>query len=462
MDATKDRTDRIILEELLRPILETGPRFYLLLGVCALMMGVALFAWGYQIYYGLVVTGYNRPLMWALYETNFVFWVGISHAGTLISAILRVTQAGWRRPITRSAEAITVFALMIGPMFILIHLGRVWLFYYVIPYPSERGLWPNFRSPLLWDFTCINTYLLGSITYLYLPMIPDLALIRDKLKAKGDEYRARSPRLYALRTRFYTRLALGWRGTETQWHRLEKAISVMAIIIMPIAVSVHTVVSWVFAMTLNPMWHSTIFGPYFVVGAIFSGIAAVIVAMWFIRKGFHLERYMRPVHFNNLGLLLVTLCLLWSYFTFAEYMTTWYGNVPDEMAVFWYKVRGPMAPYFWGMVALCFLIPLPILAFRKTRTITGTFIASLSVILGMWLERYCIVIGTMTHPRLSFNWGHYRPTWVELSLTIGAFAYFVFLYLIFSKLFPIISIWELREGQREEQKATAAVAATVS
>ncbi len=429
-----------ITEDLLRPIVETGPGFWVTLCLLGACMAWAMYCWAYMIYKGLGVTGLNRPVFWGVFITNFVFWVGISHAGTLISAILRVTQAGWRRPITRAAEAITVFALMIGPMFVLIHLGRVWLFYWVIPFPNLRALWPNFNSPLLWDFSCINTYLLGSITYLYLPMIPDLAVVRD---AAGD-------RLWWPRRMLYRLLSMGWQGTPRQWALLERAISIMAVIIMPLAVSVHTVVSWVFAMTLNPMWHSTIFGPYFVVGAIFSGIAAVLLALYVIRRTLRLEKYLLPVHFNNLGLLLLTFVLLWTYFTFAEYMTTWYGHVADEMPVFWGKIDGPMAPYFWTMIACCLILPLPILIFKRTPL--GTAVASFFVIIGMWLERYCIVVGTLTRPRFTFSWHSYTPTWVELSIMGGAFAYFLFLYMVFAKFFPIISIWELKEGLRLERE----------
>ena len=427
---------RQINADLLRPLLDTTPRFWITVGLLSLVMAWALVAFSYQVTTGMGVAGINQRVMWGVYIVNFVFWIGISHAGTLISAILRVTNAGWRHPITRAAEAITVFALMIGPMFILIHLGRVWLFYWVIPYPSLRDLWPNFRSPLLWDFSCINAYLLGSLTYLYLPMIPDLALARDSLPSGG------------WRQRLYRLLSLGWVGSTRQWALLEKTIAVMAIIIMPLAISVHTVVSWVFGMTVNPMWHSTIFGPYFVVGAIFSGIAAVIVALYVIRRSLKLERYLEDVHFNNLGLLLLAFCLLWSYFTFAEYLTVYYGHGEHEMPVFLYKISGGMAPYFWTMVACCLLIPLPILAFRRTRTPLGTTVASLFVVVGMWLERFTIVAGTLSHPRLSFMWHEYRPSWVELSIMAGSFAYFILLYVVFSKLFPIVAIWEYKEGRR--------------
>jgi molybdopterin-containing oxidoreductase family membrane subunit len=417
-------------------VLTTSWRFYVVVAVSGLVLAWAMFAWGWQIHWGLGVTGMRRPVFWAFNITNFVFWIGISHAGTLISAILRVMGAEWRRPVTRCAEAITVFALLIGSMFPIIHLGRAWLFYWLLPYPNERLLWPNYRSPLMWDFFAINTYLMGSVIYLYLPLIPDLALVRDK--AEG------------WRRKLYAVLSLGWRGTEMQWQRLDKVISVMAIIIIPVAVSVHTIVSWDFAMTLNPMWNSTIFGPYFVAGAIFSGIAALILAMAVLRRVFHLEAYIQHAHFNNLALLLLTMSLFWFYFTFAEYLTVWYANEPAEMAVFWSKVWGSYSPFFYTMVCCCFVIPVPILAFKKLRTIPLVAFASALICVGMWLERFLIVVPTLAHPRLTFNWGSYRPTWIELSLTAGTFAYFTLLYALFTKFFPIVAVWEFKEGRRHE------------
>jgi molybdopterin-containing oxidoreductase family membrane subunit len=381
--------------------------------------------------------------MWGFYITNFVFWIGISHAGTLISAILRLVNATWRRPITRCAEAITVFALLIGSLFPIIHLGRPWLFYWLVPYPNDRMIWPNFRSPLMWDFMAINSYLLGSLTYLYLPMVPDLAVVRD--------------RSTGLRRKIYSLLSLGWHGNATQWNRLERAISGMAIIIVPVAVSVHTIVSWDFSMTLNPMWKSTIFGPYFVVGAIFSGIAALILAMAVLRKILRLETYLRPLHFDNLGKLLLTMSCLWFYFTFAEYITVWYNNEPHEMVVFWSKVQGPYAPLFWTMVICCFIVPMIFLGIGRLRTVTGTAIASFTVVIGMWLERFLIIVPTLAHPRLSFSQGGYTPTWVEITITVGTFAYFGLLYLLFTKFFPIISIWEIKEGYRAHSPAPARV-----
>lgn len=435
------KTPKQINDELLRPLFKTSRRFYLLVAVLGAFVVAALSAWGYQLWNGIGVAGIRWPVFWAFYITNFVFWIGISHAGTLISAILRLANATWRRPVTRCAEVITVFALMIGAMFPVIHLGRPWLAFWLIPYPSERGIWPNFRSPLLWDFFAINTYFLGSTIFLLLPTIPDFAVVRDR--ARG------------WRKKIYSLLALGWRGTPRQWHRLETAMHIMAIAIIPVAVSVHSVVSFDFAMTPVPMWHSTIFAPYFVAGAIFSGIAALIVAMAILRKVLHLEEYLQPLHFSNLGKLLLMMSLLWLYFVFSERLTTWYGNESSEMAVFWHTQRGTFAPLFWAMVACNFVIPFPLLAIQRLRTIAGTVVASLSVVVGMWMERFLIIVPSLARKYLPYSWGTYRPTWVEITITVGTFAAMALLYTLFAKFVPMISVWELKAG-RHPMAAVAA------
>ena len=426
-------TDRQIADDLLGPLLRTSWRFYLLVACLGGVVLVGLMAWAAQVYHGFGLTGMASPIYWAFYITNFVFWIGISHAGTLISAILRLVDAGWRQPITRCAEVITVFALMIGALFPIIHLGRPWLFFWLIPLPNGRMLWPNFRSPLLWDFFAIMTYLTGSLLFLFLPMIPDFALVRD--------------RSTGMRHRVYGVLALGWRGTAKQWNRLESAMRIMTIAIIPVAVSVHTIVSFDFSMAIVPMWHSTIFGPYFVAGAIFSGIAALIIAMAALRKFLHLEAYLHAVHFDNLGKLLLMMCLIWSYFLFAERITVWYGNEPSEMAVFYATQRGSFAPLYWTMIACNFVVPFTILAIRKLRTIRGTVVASFAVCIGMWLERFLIIVPSLGHKYLPYAWGVYRPQPVEILITCSTFAAIALLYVLFTKFVPIISIWELKAGQ---------------
>jgi Ni/Fe-hydrogenase subunit HybB-like protein len=421
---------KLNLEEdaiLFEPIRRTGKPFYYTLSILIAVILWAVMAYLYQYRNGLGVTGLARPIFWGVYITNFVFFIGISHAGTLISAILRLAKAEWRRSITRSAEVITVLVLFFGVGNILMDLGRPDRMFNIIRYAQ-------FRSPLLWDVSSITVYLTASSIYLYLPLIPDIALLRD----------------YAGKWRWFYRIfALGWKGTERQHHRLERGIAFMAILVIPVAVSVHTVVSFVFAMTIQPMWHSAIFGPYFVAGAIFSGIAGLIVAMNIIRKVYHLEDYLRPVHFNNLGILLLVMTLLWFYFTFTEYITVYYGGEPIHMTIFWSKFTGRFAPYFWGMFLFCFVIPLPILALKKTRTPLGTLMASASIIIGMWLERFVIVVPTLTNPRVPNEAVIYFPTWVEWSILAGCVSFFILLYMIFTKVFPIVSIWEVREGREK-------------
>jgi Ni/Fe-hydrogenase subunit HybB-like protein len=420
-----------VQRDLWRPLMGASRRYIFVVLLLAAISLWGLFAWSYQLARGIGVAGIRRPVFWGFYLVDFVFWIGISHAGTLISAILRLTEAGWRRPVTRAAEAITVFALMIGGMFPIIHLGRAWLFFWLFPYPNSRLLWPNFRSPLMWDLTAISTYLIGSSIYLFLPLIPDVAAL------------ARSATGW--RARLYRALSLGWTGSDREWHALERAMKLMAGTILAVAVSVHTVVAWDFSMALAPMWHSTIFGPYFVVGAIFSGIAALVIAMAIIRRSMHLERYLTPHHFKNLGKLLLLMSLLWLYFTVAENLTAWYGNEPREMTVFGARVRGNFAPYFWVMVFCNFIVPLVLLGIRRLRSVRTVTIASITVIIGMWLERYLIIVPTLSLGRLPATWGRYAPTWVEISITIATFTTMALLYLIFAKLFPIVSIWEFKD-----------------
>ena len=432
-------------DDLLRPLLVTSWRFYCLVSALGTVVLSGLTMWVYQMWNGFGVTGIRWPIYWGFYITNFVFWIGISHAGTLISAILRLVNAGWRRPVTRCAEAITAFALIIGALFPIIHLGRPWLFFYLIPYPNQRMLWPNVRSPLVWDFFAITTYLIGSLLFLYLPMIPDFALVRD--------------RSAGLRKRIYGALALRWRGTQREWHRLESAMQIMAIAIIPVAVSVHTIVSFDFSMAPVPMWNSTILGPYFVAGAIFSGIAALIIAMALLRRFLHLQDYLHPVHFQNLGKLLLVMSLLWGYFVFNERLVTWYGNEPAEMGVFRATQNGAYAPLYWTMVICNFVLPMLILSNKRLRTIGGCVVASLGVVVGMWIERFLIIVPSLGHKYLPYSWGTYHPQPVEIAITVSTFAAMALLYALFAKVVPIISIWELRVGHQEAVAFTHEVCA---
>ncbi len=410
---------------LVRPVVESNPRFWIVVGI--LLSGVLLgvVAYVHQVRTGLGVTGMNRPVYWGMYIINFVFFIGISHAGTLISAILRLSQAEWRRAITRSAEVITVMVIVFGVANVIFDLGRPDRLLYIV-------LHGRLQSPLLWDVCSITVYLTCSSIYLYLPLIPDIAILRDQTTKRRWLYRA---------------LALGWQGTKRQHKVLAKAIGILMVLVIPVAVSVHTVVSFVFAMTVQPMWHAAIFGPYFVVGAIYSGIAALIIAMAIIRWAYHLENYLKQIHFDYLGKLLFVMTMLWFYFTFAEYLTTWYGAEPVHMKVWWAKFSGPYAPHFWAMVICCFIIPFAVLSRRQTRNVAGTVFASIFITVGMWLERFIIVVPTISNPRLPFDRGVYSPSWVEWSMLVGCSCFFILLYVLFTRFFPIVSIWEIQEGR---------------
>jgi molybdopterin-containing oxidoreductase family membrane subunit len=415
---------------LLRPIYETGPGYYVTALVLMLVVAWAGFMFFTQVKNGLGVTGMNQPVSWGFYIVNFVFFIGISHAGTLISAILRLSHAEWRRPITRMAEVITAIVLAIGGLHPIIDMGRPDRMMNLI----QSG---RLQSPLLWDITSITAYFTASTVYLYVPMIPDIARLRD-----------RGGKLVWL----YSFLSWGWHGTERQKHVLNRAIQILMVMVIPIAVSVHTVISYIFSMTLQPGWHSTIFGPYFVVGAIFSGIAALLIAMIAFRKLFHLEDYLHEIHFRYLGTLLLVMSLLWFYFTFSEYLTGFFGAEPHEMQVILFKLTGPYAISMWAMIACNFLIPVVVLSFRRLKTIKGILFASIAVVIGMWLERLNIVVPSLANPRLSLPAGMYIPSLVEWSLFAGGLAVFVLGYMAFAKLFPLISIWEIEEGRGEGLK----------
>jgi Ni/Fe-hydrogenase subunit HybB-like protein len=413
-----------IESELLRSVEHTGPWFYVVLAGLLLVAAWGLYAYNTQLVHGLGVTGMNEPVTWGFYIVNFVFFIGISHAGTLISAILRLSKAEWRRPITRMAEVITAVVLAIGGLHPIIDLGRpdrlLHIFY--------NG---RLQSPLLWDVASITAYFAASTVYLYLPMIPDIARLRD---------RGTRPRW------LYETLAWGWEGTQAQKRVLERAINVLMIMVIPIAVSVHTVISYIFAMTLQPGWHSTIFGPYFVVGAIYSGIAALFLVMITFRRVYHLENVLKEVHLQQLSRLLLIMALIWFYFTFSEYLTGYYGGESNELKIILYKAVGRYKWLFWLMVLSNFLVPVVILGIKRLRTTAGIFVVSAGVLAGMWFERLIIVVPTLENPALSFPAHFYTPTWVEWGLFAGALSVFCLGFTLFAKFFPLISIWEVEEG----------------
>jgi molybdopterin-containing oxidoreductase family membrane subunit len=409
------------------PLVRPGRWYWAIVGVLAAIVAWAAYAYMVQLQDGLVVTALRDRISWGLYVSTFVFFIGISHAGTLVSAILRVTNADWRKPITRLAEAITVFALVVGASMVIIDLGR----------PDRLLFIPQYgriESPILWDFTSITFYLTGSLLYLYLPLIPDLATLRDKMPTRAR-----------FRRWLYTRLAARWEGLPEQRRRLERAIGAMAILIIPVAVSVHTVVSWIFGMTLRVGWHSTILGPYFVVGAIFSGVATLIIVMAAVRKLFHLEGIIKPIHFRNLGLMLLALDIVLLYFTLSEYLTASYPGETQDVAWLTLLGSGQFAAMFWWMIIGGFIVPAVFVAVTKAKSVPAVVIAAILVNIGMWIERYLIVVPTMATPQTPSVIAPYWPSWVEWSILAGAVAAFGLLLLAFCRFFPVISMWEVAE-----------------
>ena len=426
-------SDAQINADIIRPTQHISLPFKIGVALLLAVMGFGLTVYLYMVLSGMGVAGINRPVQWGIFIATFVFWIGLSHSGTLISAILRLSQAEWRRPITRGAEVMTVFTVAMGALYPLIHLGRVWKFYYILPIPDGRGLWPNFRSALVWDFMAITTYLTGSILYLYLPMVPDMAVMRDKSTG--------------WKKRIYTLLSLGWHGSDKEWHHLHRALGIFMIVILPVAVSVHSIVSWDFAMSLVPLWHSTIFAPYFVAGAIYSGLALVVTLMWLLRWGLHLGDYLRPSQFDNLGKMLFMMSIIWFYFWFSDALTTWYGRLPTEFEALRQTILGPFWWIFATMILFNFLVPFFTLGFRRFRVSAVSFVVSLLINVGMFCERFLIVVPPLSHSHLPFVWRDYAPTWVEISIVGATFAGFTLLYLLFTKFFPIVAIWEIKEGQ---------------
>jgi molybdopterin-containing oxidoreductase family membrane subunit len=390
--------------------------------------------WGHLIANGLGVAGVMRPSYWGIFLVNTVFWIGISHAGTFISAILRVMKAEFRRPITRAAELMTTFGLIQAGASIFMHMGRVWLSYWMLPIPNARQLWPNFHSPLMWDLLAITTYVLGSTMYLYLPLIPDLAMARD--------------RSTGWRKSFFKVLAFGFRGTEGEWRHLQTAMNFFAFAIIPVMFSVHTIVSWDFAMAMRPGWSSSVFGPYFVLGALHSGMGAVAIVLFIMRSTMkHMDYFIRKEHFDSLGKLMLIVSMAYAYFFFNDYIVQWYGGDLATDNLLHFLEEGPMAWMFWQMVGFNVVLPFMTLWIKGVRQRPWLLaLIGLLINVGMYWERYIIVPVMLTINRMPFTWRLYQPG-VEVYLTIGTFAMFLLFYMITSRLIPLIPVWEVQEGQ---------------
>lgn len=395
-------------------------------------VGFGLFCFVYQVYSGLGVAGYRHPVFWGVYITDFVFWVGIAHSGTLISAILYLFRANFRMSIYRIAEAMTVFAVLTAGLFPIIHLGRPWNFYWLFPYPNQRELWVNFKSPLVWDVFAVSTYLTVSALFFFIGMIPDIAAVRDRVTE-------------APRKIIYSILSLGWKGSNWEWLHYTRAYLFFAAFATPLVLSVHSVVSWDFAMSNLPGWHTTIFAPYFVAGAIFSGLGMVIMLTVPIRKIFHLEDYITLDNYDGMAKLLILTSGIIGYAYGAEFFMAWYSGNPAEWGQYYYRITGEYAIFYWIMIVCNVVIPIPLWFKSVRRNLKILFIMSIFINIGMWFERFNIIVISLSHGFDPAAWGIYKPSWVEVGITVGSFAWFLMFFLLFLKTLPAVSIAEMKE-----------------
>ncbi|PCI30784.1 MAG: hydrogenase [SAR324 cluster bacterium] len=397
------------------------------------ILGMGVFAWGYQIRHGLEWSGISHPIGWGVYITDFVFWVGIGHAGTLISAVLYLVRAPFRTSIYRASEAMTVFAVMTAGLFPIIHVGRAWNAYWLIPYPNQRQLWVNFKSPLLWDVFAVSTYMSVSIAFFLLGLIPDLATVRDESKG--------------IKRFLYSLPALGFRGTNHQWLHYMRGYLLFAAIATPLVFSVHSIVSWDFAMSSIPGWHTTIFAPYFVAGAIFSGCAMVLTLMIPLRLAFPGFRDIITIKdLEGMAKMILFTTVIVGYAYSIEFFIAYYSGAKYERALFWYRPFGEMKNFFWLMVFCNVIAPIP-LWFKKIRTnIPALFLISILINIGMWLERFNIVVTSLAHDFDPYAWGTYTFEWVELWITLGSFGWFFMWFWLFVKIMPSLAVAELKEA----------------
>ena len=414
------------------------------LGMAWIIFLVLIIAWGgvglyFQVVKGHGVTGMRDHVVWGIYIANFIFFIGISYAGAVISGVLHLMNAPWRKPIIRIAELITVISTIIGPVYILLCVGRLDRLHHLV-------IFGRLQSPITWDVLAIATYLVGSIIFLYLALIKDFALLRESPELKVGKWKKK----------LYKFLSLGYINTPKQNRLLSKSNNLMAIMIIPMAIIVHSVLSWIFGMTLRPGWHSTIFGPYFVVAAIYSGTGALIIVLWVFRKIYHLQEFITIEHFKNLALILIVLGAIYGYFTFSEYMTDWYGSKVWESKLlerlFDLEQYGVM---FWAANIFGVLIPILVLSIPRFRTINIITLVSVFMVLALWLKRYLIIVPTLETPLLPMQeirpeYINYSITWVEWALTFGGLATFALMFTLAAKFVPIIPVWDMAEQSKAE------------
>jgi len=405
--------------------------WWIAISITLSFLSIGVFCIGMTLYKGLGLWGVNQPVSWGFDIVNFVFWVGIGHAGTLISAILFLLRQRWRTGIARFAEAMTIFAVMCAGLFPLLHTGRQWLPMYLTPYPNQHGLWVNFTSPLVWDVFAVSTYFTVSAVFWYVGLIPDLATLRDRTTSK-------------IKKTIYSVFSLGWRHSNRHWQHYERAYLILAGFATPLVLSVHTIVSFDFAVSVIPGWHTTIFPPYFVAGAVFSGFAMVQNVLIFVRQAFNLKHIITLDHLEKMNKIMIVTGSMVGYAYAMEFFIAWYGGNQFERFVFLNRALGPYAWAYWTMVSCNVIFP-QLFWFKKIRrSIPAMFAIGILVNIGMWFERFVIVVTSLSRDFLPSSWGHYAPTLYDAGIFLGSFGLFFTLILIFVRVLPVVSISEVK------------------
>lgn len=410
---------------------KTPTGWYVAFGIASSLALMFVFSIGYLFYKGVGIWGLRIPVGWGWAIVNFVFWVGIGHAGTLISAILLLFRQRWRTSINRFAEAMTIFAVICALVFPGIHVGRPWVIYWVFPIPNQMNIWPNFRSPLLWDFFAVGTYFTVSLMFWYVGMVPDLATIRDRAKSK-------------LRKMIYGTFALGWRGGNKQWKHYELAVLILAGLATPLVLSVHSVVSFDFAVGIIPGWHTTIFPPYFVAGAIFSGFAMVMTLAVIARRIYHLEDFITLKHLERMNIIMLVTSLMVGYSYLVEVFTAYYSGNMFERFMAITRASGPYAWAFWIMIFCNVFVPQVFWSKKLRRNVPVMFVASILINVGMWFERFVIVVSSLAQDFLPSSWDYFVPTIWDFMMLIGSFGLFFTLFLLFLRWLPMIASAEVK------------------
>lgn len=401
---------------------------FALANVGLLLLGVMV---AYLFWNGTGVWGLNNPVGWGYAIVNFVFWVGIGHAGTLISAILYLFRQQWRTAINRSAEAMTIFAVICALLFPGIHVGRVWVAYWMLPIPNQMEMWPQFKSPLLWDVFAVSVYFTVSLMFWYIGLVPDVATLRDRAKS-------------LMRRRVFAFLALGWSGSNRHWRNYEKAYLLLAALATPLVLSVHSVVSFDFAVSVVPGWHTTIFPPYFVAGAIFSGFAMVVTLLVIARKAYNLENIITVNHLERMNMIILLTGSMVGFAYITEFFIAWYSGVEYEQYAFLNRATGPYAWAYWTMMSCNLFFPQFFWFKKLRRSIPFMFVLSIIVNIGMWFERFVITVTSLHRDYLPSSWDYYSPTWVDVLTLVGSFGLFFTLFLLFLRFLPMVAMAEIK------------------